>query len=141
MEALVQHIEECKLSIETTGQLKKEEKPPEQVEKKPPVPTENRSGKAAARHIPAYHPPPPRRNEPTGKVTQTVVRTNTNQVFRPNKHTGSKHDLKEQSRSREGLQPANKPGPVGRRSVERKGTESSTSVSTVQKQETPQAKP
>jgi hypothetical protein len=59
------------------------------VEKKPPLPTANRNEKGIKSHIPTYV-PPRNKNEVTGKVTQTTMRTSGQKVFRPEKTSTKK---------------------------------------------------
>lgn len=90
-------------NIENDPRPKIEVKAPEPViEKKPPIPTINRNEKIIKTTLPAFV-PPKNRNEVTGKVTQTTIKTSTQKVFRP-ELTGMKR-----SGSKEVVNPRNNP--------------------------------
>ena len=66
------------------------------MEKKPPIPTGNRNERAVKNMPPAYV-PPRNKNEVTGKVTQTTMRTSGQKVFRPEKTSAKKVDMRERT--------------------------------------------
>lgn len=82
--ALLSEVEQQKKIIESEQKPKIEIKPEVVVEKKPPLPKVNLSEKAVKNVVPAYQ-PPRSKNEVTGKVTQTTIRTSAQKVFRPDK--------------------------------------------------------
>ena len=80
---MLMEIEQKQKMLEHNPRQKLEVKAPEPViERKPPIPTANRVEKSNKPSIPTYI-PPRNKNEVTGKITQTTIKTNTQKVFRP----------------------------------------------------------